>query len=85
MPTQNLLKKLLVKDQFKRIDWFELLNYNFYEINTASQLNIDFGKMALESAVNDCESDYRGDQSPMHTINSNPYNFPNPESPFRRK
>jgi serine/threonine protein kinase len=22
IPTQNLLKKLLVKDQFKRIDWF---------------------------------------------------------------
>lgn len=28
---QNLLKKLLVKDQFKRIDWFELLQYDITE------------------------------------------------------
>lgn len=29
--TQTLLKKLLVKDQAKRIEWFELLNYSISE------------------------------------------------------
>lgn len=36
VPTQNLLKRLLIKDQFKRIDWFELLQY---EISEAGYIN----------------------------------------------
>lgn len=35
--TQVLLKKILVKDQFKRIDWFDLLNFNISEDGTITE------------------------------------------------
>lgn len=31
LPCQNLLRRLLVKDQFKRVDWFELLQVDISE------------------------------------------------------
>lgn len=35
--TQALIKRLLVKDQSKRIDWFDLLNYNISEDGVISE------------------------------------------------
>lgn len=49
--TQGLLKKLLVKDQFKRIEWFELLNIDISEDGVISEPNankfLSFDQMKL--------------------------------------
>ena len=55
---EGLLKKMLVKDQFKRIEWVDLFEYKIDEFgNIVSGFNKEMGIEALEKYfLNDVKS-----------------------------
>jgi hypothetical protein len=55
---EGLLKKMLVKDQFKRIEWVDLFEYQIDEFgNIVSGFNKEMGIEALEKYfLNDVKS-----------------------------
>lgn len=83
------MKKLLVKDQFKRIDWFELLNFNISEDGVISEPD----KFSLLDQVKVTNSEMNinqyakklSDQSPSVSTNpSNELMFKKKAEPYTR-